>query len=160
GLNRRSELVAMRAAGVSAWRFILPSAAAAFILGVVAIAVINPAAAILNIQFETRRGELMENYLGDTPKDVWLRQGDERNQIVIHARARDTVTGVVRLRGVSMFIYAKNPAGLLSFRRRLEASEARLMSGYWLLRDVQEAAAGQSSAHSDTMLVRSSLDSE
>ncbi len=26
GLNRRSELIAMRAAGVSAWRFVLPSA--------------------------------------------------------------------------------------------------------------------------------------
>ena len=31
GLNRRSELVAMRAAGISAWRFILPSAVAAFV---------------------------------------------------------------------------------------------------------------------------------
>ncbi len=33
GMNRQSELVAMRASGVSAWRFILPSAFAAFILG-------------------------------------------------------------------------------------------------------------------------------
>ena len=29
GLNRRSELVAMRAAGISAWRFIMPAAFAA-----------------------------------------------------------------------------------------------------------------------------------
>ena len=33
GLNRRSELIAMRAAGVSAWRFILPAAGAAFVIG-------------------------------------------------------------------------------------------------------------------------------
>ena len=32
-LNRSSELVAMRAAGVSAWRFILPFATAAFVAG-------------------------------------------------------------------------------------------------------------------------------
>ena len=32
GLNRRSELVAMRAAGISAWRFILPTAVCAFVL--------------------------------------------------------------------------------------------------------------------------------
>ena len=31
------------------------------------------------------------------PKDVWLRQGDETNQIVIHAKSRDMVQGVVRL---------------------------------------------------------------
>ncbi len=32
-LNRRSELIAMRAAGISAWRFILPAAVAAFVGG-------------------------------------------------------------------------------------------------------------------------------
>jgi lipopolysaccharide export system permease protein len=160
GLNRRSELVAMRAAGVSAWRFILPSAAAAFALGIVTIAALNPLAAVLNGQFEIRRGQLMENYLGDTPKDVWLRQGDDLNQIVIHAKARDTVAGTVRLRGVSLFIYQKNGAGLLIFKRRLEAAEARLMPGFWRLSDVREAGAGQGSIHSDTLAIRSSLDSE
>ena len=36
GLNRRSELVAMRAAGVSAWRFVFPAAAAALLIGALA----------------------------------------------------------------------------------------------------------------------------
>ena len=31
GLNRRSELIAMRAAGISAWRFVLPAAGAALV---------------------------------------------------------------------------------------------------------------------------------
>ena len=34
GLNRRSELIAMRAAGLSAWRFVLPAAGTALIFGV------------------------------------------------------------------------------------------------------------------------------
>lgn len=160
GLNRRSELVAMRAAGVSAWRFILPSAAAAFLIGAVAVAGLNPAAAALNSRFELERARMMANYLGDQPQDIWLRQGDDTSQIVIHARARDTRKGVVTLRGVSLFIYEKNSRGAPEFRRRLEAAEATLMPGFWRLRDVREAAAGDSSIRSDNLSIRSTLDAE
>ena len=67
GMNRRSELVAMRAAGISAWRFILPSAVAAFVAGVVAVTVFNPVAASLSARFESDRATLMESYLPDAP---------------------------------------------------------------------------------------------
>jgi len=160
GMNRKSELVAMRAAGVSAWRFILPFAAAAFVVGALAVGVINPLAAALNARFEADRDRLMENYLGDVPKDVWLRQGDDVNQIVIHAKTRDTIEGTVRLRGVSLFVYQKNARGIPEFKRRLEAAEARLMPGFWQLRDVQEATAGESSVRSESLSIRSTLDPE
>ena len=159
-LNRRSELVAMRAAGVSAWRFILPSAAVSLLLGVIVVAGLNPAAAAMNAQFEIRRARLMENYLGDRPKDIWLRQGDDTSQIVIHAKARDSRQGTVTLRGVSLFIYEKTPGGGPEFRRRLEAAEARLMPGFWQLKDVREATAGDSSIRSETLSIRSTLDPE
>ncbi|RAK52922.1 LPS export ABC transporter permease LptG [Phenylobacterium deserti] len=160
GLNRRSELVAMRAAGVSAWRFILPFGAAAFVAGVLTVTALNPLAAAMNAQFEATRARLMENYLGDTPKDIWLRQGDDKNQIVIHAKSRDTVGGTVRLRGVSLFVYQKNRAGTPEFKRRLEAAEARLQPGFWQLTDVREATAGESSVRSDSLSIRSTLDAE
>jgi lipopolysaccharide export system permease protein len=160
GLNRRSELVAMRAAGISAWRFILPSASAAFAIGIAAVTLLNPLAAVLNGRFEARRAMLMQNYLGDIPQDIWLRQGDDRTQIVIHAKTRDTVQGYVRLRGVSLFIYTKPPNGPPVFRQRIEAGEARLMPGFWQLREVREATAGESSVHSDTLSIRSTLDAE
>jgi lipopolysaccharide export system permease protein len=161
GLNRKSELVAMRAAGVSAWRFILPFAGGAFVAGALAVGVLNPLAAALNARFESERARMMENYLGDLPQDVWLRQGDERTQIVIHAKARDNVAGSVVLRGVSLFVYQINPkTSGPEFRRRLEASEARLMPGYWQLKDVREAMAGESSVRSDSLSIRSSLDPE
>ena len=159
-LNRRSELVAMRAAGVSAWRFILPSAAAAFAIGVATVLVLNPIASALSARFESERARVMENYLGDIPEDIWLRQGDDRTQIVIHAKARDTVQGFVRLRGVSLYIYQKNRIGAPEFKQRIEAGEARLMPGFWLLHDVREATAGESSVRSDTLSIRSSLDAE
>ena len=159
-LNRRSELVAMRAAGVSAWRFILPSATVSLLLGVVVVTGLNPAAAALNAQFEARRARMMENYLGDQPKDIWLRQGDDTSQIVIHAKARDTRKGLVTLRGVSLFIYEQNAKGAPEFRRRLEAGEATLMPGFWRLKDVREATAGDSSIRSETLSIRSTLDQE
>ena len=160
GLNRKSELVAMRAAGVSAWRFILPSAGLAAALGVLAVGVLNPFAASLNAQFEAERARLMENYLGDQPQDVWIRQGDDRTQIVIHARYRETRAGTVILRGVSVFIYEKNAKGAPEFRRRLEAAEARLMPGFWQLRDVAEAGVGENSIRSESLSIRSTLDAE
>jgi lipopolysaccharide export system permease protein len=160
GLNRRSELVAMRAAGVSAWRFISPAAAAAFIFGILAVVAVNPVSSALNARFEADRARIMATYLTDAPKDLWLRQGDEHTQMVIHAKSRDTVQGEVRLRGVSLFIYQKNKAGQPEFKRRLEAAEAVLRPGFWQLKDVREATAGESSVRSDSLTLRSTLDSE
>jgi lipopolysaccharide export system permease protein len=160
GMNRRSELVAMRAAGLSAWRFITPAALAAFVAGLFAVMALDPIAATLSARVEADRAKMMSNYLGDIPKDIWLRQGDEHTQMVIHAKSRDTVQGEVRLRGVSLFIYQKNKAGQPEFKRRLEAAEARLMPGFWQLRDVREASAGESSVRSDSLSLRSTLDSE
>lgn len=160
GLNRRSELVAMRAAGVSAWRFILPSAIAAAMIGALTVLAFNPLAAAASARYESNRANLMENYLTDAPKEVWLRQGDDRTQMVIHARQRDTAEGRVRLRGVSLFVYQKNREGRPEFKRRLEAVEAQLYPGYWKLTDVKEASAGESSVRSDSLSIRSSLDAE
>lgn len=160
GLNRRSELVAMRAAGVSAWRFVLPPAVGAFVLGVVAVGGLNPLAASLNARFEAERSRVMQNYLGDQPQDVWLRQGDATTQVVIHAKDRVFHGGVATLKGVSLFIYEKNPRGVPEFRRRLEAAEATLLPGFWRLKDVSEATAGDSSIRSESLSIRSTLDAE
>ncbi len=159
-LNRRTELVAIRAAGISAWRFILPSAGAAAVLGALTVTAVNPMAATLNASYQAQRAVMMDNYLGDIPVDVWLRQGDERTQVVIHAKDRDIRDGSVRLRGVSAFIYEKNEAGALEFSRRLEAAVAQLIPGFWQLRDVREATAGGSSIRWDSHSIRSTLDAE
>ena len=159
-MNRSSQLVAMRAAGLSAWRFIRPAALAAFAGGLLAVTAINPISAALNARFETDRARIMANSLGDTPTDVWLRQGDEHNQMVIHAASRDVASGNVRLNGVSLFVYQKNKAGQPEFKRRLEAEHASLRPGFWQLSNVREATAGESSVYSDSLTIRSTLDSE
>jgi lipopolysaccharide export system permease protein len=160
GLNRRSELIAMRAAGVSAWRFILPAAIAAFLIGALTVAALNPLTAMMTARFERARTELLEDYLAATPKETWLRQGDERSQMVIRAQGHDRDGGTIRLKGVSLFVYAVEPEGGLKFSRRIEADEARLMPGYWQLTGVREAAPGAASVRSESLTIPSTLEEE
>ncbi len=156
-LNRSSELTAMRAAGVSAWRFIAPSAALAFGTGALVVTILNPLAAGLSARFEGDRARLMQSYLADAPQEVWMRQGDDRDLVVIYAKSRDLKENTLRLRAVSLFVYQKDAEGRLQFRRRIEAAEAVLRAGFWNLRDVREAAPGQSAVRSDSMSIRSTL---
>lgn len=157
-LGRRGELVAMRAAGLSAWIFLAPAAAASFLIGVVAVTALNPAAAALNGRFEDRRAALAQGASDRPGGDIWLRQGDDREQIVIHARAHDTADQTVRLTGVSLFVQSVRNDGALAFSRRIEAAHALLLPGYWRLTDVREAAPGSGATRSEETLVPSTLD--
>jgi lipopolysaccharide export system permease protein len=158
-LNRRSELIAMRAAGVSAWRFIFPAAGAAFLIGILDIAVLNPLAADLNGRYEDAKAAIFEGQAAKSGGSaVWLRQGDEHTQAVIHAQAHDMEGGVVRLHNVSFFLQNFGPSGELQFARRIEAAEARLDPGFWSLSDVRESTAGVGSVRSETLSIPSSLD--
>lgn len=156
-LNRSSELIAMRAAGVSAWRFIFPAAAAALVIGITTVVLLNPASAWLDGRYERASSALLATrFAAEQPTDVWLRQGDEQTQVVIRARARDEESGV--LRDVSMFVYSTEGGGRRAFQRRIEAETARLEPGQWRLTNAREAAAGERAVTYDTLSIRSNLD--
>ncbi|MGE3302482.1 MAG: LPS export ABC transporter permease LptG [Hyphomonadaceae bacterium] len=138
-LNRRSELIAIRAAGVSAWRFLAPTAAVAFTIGVFAMLALNPVAARLYEEFEHQTA----TFAGGAPQEganIWLRQGDAGEQVVIHADAADQRTG--RLHDVTLMFFSVRPNGALQFERRMAAKTADLRDGFWQLHDVAEAAPG------------------
>jgi lipopolysaccharide export system permease protein len=157
-LNRRSELVAMRAAGVSAWRFVFPAALAAALIGVIVMVALNPAAAALNARFEDRRAALGQDREPGARQELWLRQAEDGNQVVIHARAHDTFRGAIRLKGVSIFIQSADGADQLSYSRRIEAAEAILTPGFWRLRNVREATPGAGVVRSEQLMIPSTLD--
>lgn len=157
-LNRRSELVAMRAAGVSAWRFIFPAAGAAFVAGVLTATVLDPVASLMSGQFERMRESLTSGVRHGSNDELWLRQSDASTQMVIHADSYDEVDRTVRLHGVSLFIYTRAPDGHMAFSRRIEAKEARLAPGFWKLTDVREAAPGSGAIRSDSLSIPSALD--
>ncbi|MEI9963744.1 MAG: LptF/LptG family permease [Caulobacteraceae bacterium] len=154
-LNRRSELIAMRAAGISAWRFILPAAATAFAIGLAVLFVLNPLAAGMESAFERGRAAVSPD---PAPKSrrIWLRQGDSHTQVIIGAAAR-AGEGGVQLRDTSLFIYTMDDQGAPAFSRRIEASRARLMKGYWLLTDAREATPGQAAVRYNTLSIPSNL---
>ena len=155
-LNRNSELVAVRAVGVSAWRFILPAAGAAFALGLVTLAVLNPLAAVMNSAFESVRAAVSPQD-GARARTIWLRQGDAHTQVIIGAASRTGVGGVA-LKDASLFIYTLDERGALEFSRRIEAQKARLMKGYWLLTDARDATPVGKATRYASLSIPSNLD--
>jgi lipopolysaccharide export system permease protein len=139
-LNRRSELIAMRAAGVSAWRFVFPAAGAAVLIGVLSVAVLHPAAASLDGLY-SREWTRIRGGGGEEASAIWLREGDESRQIVIRADARNLATGA--LKDVSFFIYTVGPDGNRAFNERIDAASATLSAGSWRLTDARGASVGQ-----------------
>jgi lipopolysaccharide export system permease protein len=138
-LNRRSELTAMRAAGISAWRFIFPAAATAFLCGIVATTLVSPVASRLNARYESDKADLMKNYLpGAAPKDIWLREGHGRGQVVLHARSHTDLA----LKDVSAFFYLIDDQGVPQFQQRIEAKDARFNPGGLILSDVRSSRPG------------------
>ncbi|HYF21910.1 MAG TPA: LPS export ABC transporter permease LptG [Caulobacteraceae bacterium] len=153
--NRRSELIAMRAAGVSAWRFIFPAAGAAFVIGLLTIFAFSPLASWLSERYERRSAELLQSYVPVAPEDVWLRQGDGRTQVVIRARTR--VSPGDRLRDVSFYVYTLDDRGQPEPSRTIEAREAVLRKGFWQLYGAREAGAGEQAVAYETLSIPSTL---
>ena len=92
-LNQKLELVVARAAGVSAWQFLLPVSAASVAIGLFAAFVYNPVAitsAAMGKTLETRLFDKDDRSLQAEISGYWLRQDDEEGSSVINARiARD-----------------------------------------------------------------------
>lgn len=156
GLNRRSELIAMRAAGISAWRFVLPAAGAAFLFGVATVAALGPAASAADGLFQRERARLSGSATaGDGPQAVWIREGDDARQMVIRAARQDRANA--RLLGVTFFIYTNDGAGLRTFSERIDAASASLSAGRWRLIDATGAQIGQRAVRYATLDLPSSL---
>ena len=134
-LARSSELVVIRAAGRSALRALLAPVLAAFLLGCVAVAVLNPmvaATARVGDEIAARVGSAGRNVLSVTEDSMWLRQGDAEGQTVIRA-ARATQDGTL-LRGVTFLTFSHDGTPI----SRIEAAEAKLGRGHWTLTEVKE----------------------
>lgn len=130
GLARSSELVVVRAAGRSGLRFLMAPVVAALILGMLAVAVMNPLVAGLSREYETTYARLArgsESVLSISASGLWLRQGGPDGQTVIQA-ARTDLDGTL-LYAVTFMTFAPDGVPLT----RTEADEALLEPGAWVL---------------------------
>src|SRR5450830_1652784 len=133
-LSRRLDLVVARAAGMSAWQFISPALAVAFLIGIFATTVYNPVSAILQERSKRYEAELFgqnPSALHGSGSTSWVSQRSNEGQAIINAKSsRDQG---VSLSGVSVFTF--DAAG--HFQQRIEARAAVLEPGVWRLLDAR-----------------------
>jgi lipopolysaccharide export system permease protein len=133
-LTRSNELVVVRAAGVSAWQFLTPAVLVALLVGIFAVTVFNPVAAVAQASFERLESSVLNpgsDELSLSSAGLWLRQADESgNQIIIHAGKLGSPKKLI-LDDVILFFFN----GLTQFTSRIDARTARLESGEWLIED-------------------------
>ena len=131
-LTRSQELIVARAAGVSAWQFLLPVVLLAAVIGIAKIGLFNPVAAAMFARYEVledRNIRGLSQVLDISRGGLWLRQRDEEGISVIHAQR--TAPEEILLSNVIVFIYDHEE----HYRGRIDALEAQLHQGYWDIRD-------------------------
>ena len=129
-LNRRSELIVMRASGMSAWRILTAPMVLAIVAGIAGAMLLNPLAARGNAEFERRRDALMNvQQAPGTEEPVWLRETTVDGFTVISAEGLEE--NRQQLREPVFYHFAVNENGVPSLKRRINAVSARLMDGYW-----------------------------
>jgi len=84
GMNRRSELTVMRAAGVSAWRFLRPALIMTALIGVLWSTVVNPLSSRMMGEYDARTAAITNTAQTD---EIWLREGSDAAQRVIQAQS-------------------------------------------------------------------------
>ncbi|SFR10763.1 LPS export ABC transporter permease LptG [Poseidonocella sedimentorum] len=134
GVARSSELVVTRAAGRSAMRALIAPFLVALVIGGVAIAVVNPLIAATIKRYDVLSAQYrdgIESVFSISREGVWLRQGSAEGQTVI--RANSANADGTQLFGVSFVAF--DPGGTPV--RRIEAGQASLSDGYWLLDDAK-----------------------
>tara|TARA_R110002072_G_scaffold19047_18_gene70702 strand:+ start:824 stop:1921 length:1098 start_codon:yes stop_codon:yes gene_type:complete len=133
-LARSSELVVTRAAGRSALRALFAPVAAAFVIGVIAVGMLNPIVAATSKRYL----QLSESYraggasaLSISDEGLWLRQGSALGQTVIRAWRSNDDASV--LYDVTFLSYAPDGGP----NRRIEAASAALTDVGWSLQDAK-----------------------
>ncbi|MGN1062771.1 MAG: LptF/LptG family permease [Alphaproteobacteria bacterium] len=132
--SRSSELIVMRAVGMSAWNFMLPVVLATFLIGVFDITVFNPFSALT-----AKKYERLEEHLGMTNSNpfswsengLWLRETHENEVLVVRAARVRQEQERVLLDHVSVMELSPSDA----FIRQSESETAVLSDGLLTLKN-------------------------
>ncbi len=156
-LARKSELAVMRAGGMSVWQFLRPGAAVALMLGVLSSAAFNPLAASARDRSEKLFAEAFgreSSLFGKGNSGTWLRQDGADGQSILNAasaRRRGT-----ELTTVTAFVYDKKG----SFSERVDAKQATLDDGFWVLKNALVSKMGREPENFGTYLLPTYLTPE
>ena len=153
-LTRSHELVVARAAGISVWQFLLPVLGSSVLIGFFTLGAFNPLASILLSRYEHLEANYIRNQssmLAVSKTGLWLRQADQDGQSVIHAERVKPES--VALQQVMVFRYAEEDR----FVDRIDAREAELQRGHWLLYDAWLSRPGEPSEFHEQMKLPTDL---
>lgn len=134
-LARTSELVVVRAVGVSALRALVAPVSGAVLFGLLTIMVLNPMVTATSRKYDELSRSYRnngQNILSVSQEGLWLRQGGDGGQWVIRA-ARANADGT-HLFGATFLGFGADGAP----DRRIEAREALLGPGAWELTDARD----------------------
>lgn len=155
-LTRTHELVVARSAGISVWQFLAPVLAVVAALGIFEITLFNPLAARMYAQYDKLENEVLQgktNALDVSEVGLWLREGDEKDQKVVHAEDVRQEGLALHLRRVHIFLYD----GPDAFVGRLSAASGTLEDGVLSLSDVWRMESGKPSVHLDSLDIPTEL---
>ena len=140
GMNRRSELIVMRAAGLSAWKFLRPALFVTALLGLFWAGVINPLASKMSERHDTLIEQWTGTSLAKKDTSIWLRDGNSSIQTVI--QAKDINLAERTIKSATFYILDVEADNTTKFQRRYDAEYAVLTSGdFWQLHGVIENVA-------------------
>jgi lipopolysaccharide export system permease protein len=135
-LTRSHELIVARAAGISAWQFLAPPLAGAFLIGAAVVMVFNPIASVMQGSYEQLENRILRGggeQLTLSRSGLWLRQSDrEGNHAIVHANG--FLVNQRALQNVMILFFAND----IKLVRRIDAKEALLKDGAWEVFDGNE----------------------
>jgi len=135
--NRRLEVVVARAAGLSAWQFLLPACAVGLIIGIIGTTVYNPLATTLRSWADATQARLFsDSPQGSDNGPIWLRQAANGRESIIGAS--QTFDHGMGISNVVAFTF--NEDG--SFRERIDAPRGHYVPGEWRMENATVTTPG------------------
>lgn len=145
-LNRRSELVVMRAAGMSAWRFVTPAILVALVAGILSPALLNPFSTAMIQRFDAARATLTGGVDSrERPGAAWFIESGNGERRLIRAGAVNVAA--LDLYDVTFLFFQATGGGegqdKTGFTSRLDAARAHFTGDEWLVFDASIAVPGE-----------------
>lgn len=161
-LTRSSELIVTRAAGISAWQFLLAPTLCAFLIGLFSILVISPISSTLYRQAEILDQTYLSNDGGKLANlsggSLWIRQSDreltDKGVAILHAQQISIENHNLHLSGISVYRLDEDNHLLI----RIESPKGYLQHNhYWILNDAYSVKPNKFPVHLGTIKLPTNL---
>jgi lipopolysaccharide export system permease protein len=152
-LNRKYELVVARSAGLSAWQFLAPLCAGAFVFGLVAVVFINPFAArgfALGEDYQSTLASRMTGASGAL-SIPWIRQYSPKGDVIIGAKSVLN-SGTVLIMPVFIFLDTNG-----SIVKRIDGKTATLGDKEWVVAEAVQSKQGAIAGKPESLKVATNL---